>query len=79
MIVDRHTAYESPVAFTPYIDEHRIDGAALGVIMDTAYAEAGVSPGDIDTGVVILTGERSVLHYITAPLTDAISKSLREE
>lgn len=29
--------------------------------------------------VVILTGERSVLHYITAPLTDAISKSLREE
>ena len=29
--------------------------------------------------VVILTGERSVLQYITAPLTDAISKSLREE
>jgi ethanolamine utilization protein EutA len=57
VIVDRHTAYESPVAFTPYIDEHRIDGAALGVIMDTAYAEAGVSPSDIDTGVVILTGE----------------------
>ena len=29
--------------------------------------------------VVILTGERSVLEYFTAPLTDAISKSLREE
>jgi len=29
--------------------------------------------------VVILTGERSVLQYITAPLTDAIFKSLREE
>ncbi len=29
--------------------------------------------------VVILTGERSVLQYITAPLTEAISKSLREE
>lgn len=57
VIVDRHTAYESPVAFTPYIDEHRIDGAALGVIMDAAYAEAGISPREIDTGVVILTGE----------------------
>jgi HlyD family type I secretion membrane fusion protein len=29
--------------------------------------------------VVILTGERTVLQYITSPLTDAISKSLREE
>ena len=57
VIVDRHTAYESPVAFTPYLDEHRIDGAALGVIMDAAYADAGISPSDIDTGVVILTGE----------------------
>jgi HlyD family type I secretion membrane fusion protein len=29
--------------------------------------------------VVVLTGERSVLHYLISPLTDAISKSLREE
>jgi membrane fusion protein, type I secretion system len=29
--------------------------------------------------VVIITGERSVLNYLTSPLTDAISKSLREE
>ena len=29
--------------------------------------------------VVILTGERTVLQYITAPLIDAFSKSLREE
>ena len=57
VIVNRHTAYESPVAFTPYLDEHRIDGAALGAIVDAAYAEAGVLPRDIDTGVVILTGE----------------------
>ncbi|TGD62113.1 recombinase [Tabrizicola sp. WMC-M-20] len=57
VIVDRLTAYESPVAFTPYLDEHLIDGAALGVIMDAAYAEAGLSPRDVDTGVVILTGE----------------------
>lgn len=56
-IVDRRTLNESPVTFTPYLDEHRIDGAALGRIIDEAYASAGIRPGDIDTGVVILTGE----------------------
>jgi ethanolamine utilization protein EutA len=57
VIVDRRTEFESEVAFTPYLDAHRIDGAALGAIIDRAYAQAGVRPGDIDAGVVILTGE----------------------
>jgi ethanolamine utilization protein EutA len=57
VIVERNTVYESPVAFTPYLDEHRIDGETLGAIIDAAYAEAQVRPADIDTGVVILTGE----------------------
>ena len=57
VIVDRKTAYESPVSLTPYADEHLIDGEALGRIIDAAYAEARVRPDDIDTGVVILTGE----------------------
>ena len=57
VIVDRHTAYQSPVAFTPYAENGNIDSAALGAIVDSAYTQARVSPGDIDTGVVILTGE----------------------
>ena len=57
VIVDRHTAYQSPVAFTPYAENGNIDSAALGVIVDEAYTQAGVGPRDIDTGVVILTGE----------------------
>lgn len=57
VIVERRTVYESPVSFTPYLDEDRIDAAALGSIIDRAYAEAGVRPRDVDTGVVILTGE----------------------
>ena len=57
IIVDRATLHESDVAFTPYQDEHRIDGAALGAIIDSAYAAARIRPQDIDTGVVILTGE----------------------
>ena len=43
--------------FTPYADGMRIDADALGAILDQAYADARVTPDDIDTGVVILTGE----------------------
>ncbi|MGB3407515.1 MAG: ethanolamine ammonia-lyase reactivating factor EutA [Jannaschia sp.] len=57
VIVDRQTAYASPVAFTPFVNENEIDAVALGRIIDTAYADAAILPGDIDTGVVILTGE----------------------
>jgi len=57
VIVERETLYLSPVSLTPYSGEHRIDEAGLGAIIDAAYTEAGIAPGDIDTGVVILTGE----------------------
>jgi ethanolamine utilization protein EutA len=56
-VVSRETLFQSPVALTPYQNEERIDDAKLGVIIDDAYAAAGLSPDQIDTGVVILTGE----------------------
>jgi ethanolamine utilization protein EutA len=56
-VVSRETLYQSPVALTPYQSEERIDDAALGKIIDDAYAAAGQHPDNIDTGVVILTGE----------------------
>jgi ethanolamine utilization protein EutA len=56
-VVSRETLFQSPVALTPYSSDERIDDAALAVIIDQAYADAGVKPDDIDTGVVILTGE----------------------
>ncbi|NKB27321.1 MAG: recombinase [Rhodobacteraceae bacterium] len=56
VIVDRATAYQSPVSLTPYAGA-LIDAAALGAIIDNAYAGATIRPADIDTGVVILTGE----------------------
>src|ERR1700761_9174187 len=56
-VVARETLFQSPVALTPYQSEQRIDDAKLGEIIDDAYAAAGVSPDQIDTGVVILTGE----------------------
>jgi ethanolamine utilization protein EutA len=56
-VVSRETLFQSPVALTPYQSEERIDDAKLGAIIDDAYAAAGLAPSEIDTGVVILTGE----------------------
>jgi ethanolamine utilization protein EutA len=56
-VVSRETLFQSPVTLTPYQSEERIDDAALGAIIDDAYAAANLHPDTIDTGVVILTGE----------------------
>jgi ethanolamine utilization protein EutA len=56
-VVSRETLFQSPVALTPYSSDERIDENALGAIIDGAYAAAEIKPHDIDTGVVILTGE----------------------
>jgi ethanolamine utilization protein EutA len=56
-VVARETLFQSPVALTPYQSEERIDDAKLGAIIDDAYEAAKLHPDNIDTGVVILTGE----------------------
>lgn len=56
-VVSRETLFQSPVALTPYQSEERIDDAKLGAIIDEAYGAANLHPDNIDTGVVILTGE----------------------
>lgn len=57
IVIDRETYYASPVSLTPYRSDTLIDDRALGSLVDQAYYEARVRPEDIDTGVVILTGE----------------------
>ncbi|HEX3650780.1 MAG TPA: ethanolamine ammonia-lyase reactivating factor EutA [Pseudonocardiaceae bacterium] len=56
-VVSREVTYRSPVRLTPYLDPVTIDSTALGEFIDAGYAEAGVTPEDIDTGAVIVTGE----------------------
>jgi ethanolamine utilization protein EutA len=56
-VVGRETLFRSPIALTPYRNEERIDDAQLRAIIDAAYRAAALRPKDIDTGVVILTGE----------------------
>jgi len=57
-VAERKTLYLSPVHFTPYTaGRERIDDQALGCLVDAAYQEAGLSPEQVDTGAIILTGE----------------------
>ena len=57
VVTSRETLFQSPVALTPYGADDRIDAARLGDIIDAAYHQAKQDPANIDTGVVILTGE----------------------
>ena len=58
VVVERTTLYRSPVWFTPYTpNRERIDDDALGQLVATAYAGAGIAPDGVDTGAIILTGE----------------------
>jgi len=56
-VVSRETLFQSAVALTPYASEERLDARGLGTIIDDAYGAARIGPDEIDTGVVILTGE----------------------
>ena len=57
LVVERETLFESKISLTPYESETLIDARALGAIIDDAYFAARLTPEQVDTGVVILTGE----------------------
>lgn len=52
----RETLYRSPIAMTPFTDTNTIDAARLRATIDRAYAAAGLTADDIETGAIILTG-----------------------
>ena len=56
-VVSRETLFQSPVSLTPYRDAERIDEERLADIVDHAYEQAGLHADEVDTGIVILTGE----------------------
>ena len=55
----REILYESPVYFTPLLEEKRMDARALRGILEKEYEAAGISREDVDTGAIIVTGETS--------------------
>ena len=56
-ITDRKVIYQSPIVFTPLIDAETIDADKLNQIVRGEYINAGVDPGQVETGAVIITGE----------------------
>ncbi len=56
-IENRAVVYESPVHFTPLLDQDRVDGESIRKIVVREYENAGITPEDVDTGAIIITGE----------------------
>lgn len=56
-VFERKNLYRSPIALTPYIDASLINAEHLGRIIDAAYSASGLGVEEVDTGLVILTGE----------------------
>jgi ethanolamine utilization protein EutA len=56
VVTEREILCESEILLTPYTDEMTIDAEALGRFIDEQYGKAELSPEDIDTGALILTG-----------------------
>lgn len=56
-IIDKKVIYKSDIYFTPLISHNEIDGAKIRKIIEAEYEKAGITPGELDTGAVIITGE----------------------
>ncbi|MFC2021230.1 ethanolamine ammonia-lyase reactivating factor EutA [Chloroflexota bacterium] len=56
-VVKRETISQSDIMLTPFIGGTTIDREALSSFISEAYAKAKIKPEDIDTGVIITTGE----------------------
>jgi ethanolamine utilization protein EutA len=57
VVVNREMLHRSPILLTPYRADNTIDADALDAFVREAYAEAGLTPADVDSGAIILTGE----------------------
>lgn len=58
-IAQREILYQSPIHFTPLLDEARMDAAALRQLVEAEYRAAGICREQVDTGAIIITGETS--------------------
>ena len=71
-ITQREILYESPVYFTPLLDESHVNREKIREIVEEEYRKAGISRQTVDTGAIIITGETSRKENARAVL-DALS------
>ncbi len=57
VVVGRDVLWHSPILLTPYRPDYTIDAEELRAFIADGYRAAGLSPDDVDSGAVILTGE----------------------
>ena len=58
-ITGRQVCYRSPVYFTPLLGGDLVDADRLRTLVEQEYEKAGITPTQVDTGAVIITGETS--------------------
>ncbi|NCW17302.1 MAG: hypothetical protein EBW38_19125, partial [Rhodobacteraceae bacterium] len=56
VVAERRVLHASRIMLTPYAEKNTIDAKALGDFIQQCHSEAGISPDEIDTGALILTG-----------------------
>lgn len=56
-IVDKEVIYRSDIHFTPLKSPTEIDGAGVRDIIEGEYKKASITPEQVQTGAVIITGE----------------------
>ena len=56
-ITDKVVVYQSPIVLTPLAGPDAVDAEGLLALARQAYAAAGVTPAQVETGAVIITGE----------------------
>jgi ethanolamine utilization protein EutA len=56
-VTNREVLFRSPIMLTPYLSATKIDTDKVNGFIQDAYREAGLTPEEIDTGAVIITGE----------------------
>jgi len=71
-IVDKELVYKSRIHTTPLKTPILLDGDGVRAIVEAEYRMAGVSPTDLQTGAVIITGE-SARKENAALVTDRLS------
>jgi ethanolamine utilization protein EutA len=56
-VTNREVLYRSNIMLTPYLSGTQIDTDRVKQFIKDAYRDAGLTPEDVDTGAVIITGE----------------------
>lgn len=57
VVVDREVIWASPIFLTPYVTQTQIDFTKIRDFIHEGYHAANLTPAEIDTGAVVITGE----------------------